>query len=103
MPGTVCIFDDDLSPVLVDWVRVDAYPAQGSYTSCISDARDTARLSRVGVSASVPAGTSVVIESRTSKGGITWSSWNATELSTSDKTVLTKNNPGGATSSIVRY
>lgn len=68
-------FDGGRSPLLVDWVRAGAYAAQGSYTSCITDAGQVVNWSRLTLSATVPAGTEILLESRTSQDGVSWSSW----------------------------
>lgn len=88
-------FGGGRSPLLVDWVRAGAYPAQGSYTSCIQDAGEAVNWSRITLSASVPAESGVVVESRTSQDGMAWSDWNATSAVASGVTVLSMTNPSG--------
>jgi len=88
-------FGGGRSPLLVDWVRAGAYPAQGSYTSCVQDAGEAVNWSRVALSASIPAQSGVVVESRTSQDGVAWSDWNATSAVASGVTVLSMTNPSG--------
>lgn len=88
-------FDGGRSPLLVDWVRAGAYPTQGRYTSCVLDAGAIVNWSQAAISASIPAETSIVVESRTSQDGVTWSAWSATPIATAGATQLTLHNPGG--------
>ena len=88
-------FDGGRSPLLVDWVRAGAYPAQGRYTSCVLDAGAAVNWSRVAISASIPAATSIVVESRTSLDGVAWSAWSVTPKVSAGATQLILSNPGG--------
>jgi hypothetical protein len=64
-----------------DWVRLAAYPAAGTFTSSVFDAGRTATWLSASWNASLPAGTSIVIETRS--GGTStpddgsWSAWSA--------------------------
>ncbi len=86
-------FDGGRSPLLVDWVRAGAYPAQGAYTSCALDAGAIVNWSRATISASVPAGTALALESRTSQDGVAWSAWRSHTVVASG--VIALENPGG--------
>lgn len=88
-------FDSGRSPLLVDWVRAGAYPTQGRYTSCVLDAGAIVNWSQVAISASIPAETAVVVESRTSQDGVVWSAWRATPVATAGVSQLAPGNPGG--------
>lgn len=88
-------FGGGRSPLLVDWVRAGAYPTQGRYTSCVLDAGAIVNWSRVALSTSIPAGTSIVVESRTSQDGVAWSAWRANPVAATGVMQVTMNNPGG--------
>jgi hypothetical protein len=65
------------APLVVDWVRAGQYPAQGVYTSCVQDAGQIANWSQMALTATVPANTGIVAQTRTSIDGVTWSPWAA--------------------------
>ena len=63
------------SPMQVDWVRAGAYPSGGSYTSCVQDAGSTAQWQSVSLTADLPVGSGLNIQTRTSDDGVTWTPW----------------------------
>lgn len=88
-------FGGGRSPVLVDWVRAGAYATQGSYLSCVFDAGELVNWSRIALSANIPQGTSVTVETRTSQDGAIWSGWYTAGVSESGASTLSMVNPGG--------
>lgn len=64
-----------VSPMNVDWARVGQYATNGSYTSCIYDAGESAPWSMLTLDAATPANTGVVAQTRTSPDGMNWSAW----------------------------
>ncbi|HEY7118252.1 MAG TPA: hypothetical protein VH475_16815, partial [Tepidisphaeraceae bacterium] len=70
------------SPALsVDFARVAAYPASGTFTSSVFDAGAIANWLNASWTASLPTGTSIVIETRSGNVATpdgTWSAWTAT-------------------------
>lgn len=66
------------STVEVDWARIDYYPhSTGQFHSCTIDAGQTTTWGSLTWSSTVPAGTSVSFETRSSANGTNWSSWSA--------------------------
>lgn len=63
------------SPMNVDWARVGQYPTSGSYTSCIFDAGQSAPWGTLAADAVTPAGTGVIVYTRTSNDAASWSEW----------------------------
>jgi hypothetical protein len=59
----------------VDWVRLDSYPASGTFVSSVFDAGRTVTWGTVAWTANVPSGTTIVIETSSSTDGVNWSSW----------------------------
>jgi hypothetical protein len=59
----------------VDWVRLDSYPASGTFVSSVFDAGGTVTWGTVNWTANVPSGTTIVIETSSSTDGVNWSSW----------------------------
>lgn len=88
-------FDGGRSPLLVDWVRAGAYPAQGRYTSCVLDAGAIVNWSRVAISTTIPPESAIIVESRTSQDGAVWSEWSAKPIASAGATQLKLSNPGG--------
>jgi len=88
-------FGGGRSPLLVDWVRAGAYASQGSYLSCVMDAGEIVNWSRMGLSVNIPQGTSIVVESRTSRDGDSWSGWYAADVALPGTSTLLMDNPGG--------
>lgn len=86
-------FGGGRSPLLVDWVRAGAYPAQGSYTSCALDAGAIVNWSRATITVNLPDGTALALESRTSQDGVAWSAWRSHPVAASG--VIALENPGG--------
>ncbi|MCB9118274.1 MAG: hypothetical protein H6640_00940 [Caldilineaceae bacterium] len=82
-------------PLLIDWVRAGQYPATGSYTSCAQDAGQVANWSQVTVSSTLPAGTSGVVETRTSVDGATWSAWTSAGALANGSATLPAGSPSG--------
>ncbi|MBL8056601.1 MAG: hypothetical protein JNK29_07880, partial [Anaerolineales bacterium] len=68
---------DPGSQIEVDWLRVDAYPASGTYQSCSFDAGQTTGWGALAWGGSTPAGTAVSFETRASPDGVSWSAWSA--------------------------
>ncbi|HCE17445.1 MAG TPA: hypothetical protein DEQ80_06265 [Anaerolinea thermolimosa] len=66
-----------LSPMQVDWIRGGQYPASGSYTSCVYDAGGVVNFSDVAWDASVPSGSGLTIQRRTSLDNASWSNWSS--------------------------
>src|SRR5262249_26695208 len=62
-------------PLQADWIRIDSYPASGTFISATFDAGRTATWGTVGWTATVPSGTTMVIESSSSVDGVSWSAW----------------------------
>jgi len=65
------------APMQVDWIRGGQYPASGAYTSCVYDAGGVVNFSDVAWDASVPSGTGLTIQTRTSLDNATWSDWSS--------------------------
>jgi hypothetical protein len=59
----------------VDWVRAGVHAASGTFQSCALDAGTVTTWTAVASEASVPAGTSALVLTRTSLDGATWSEW----------------------------
>jgi hypothetical protein len=63
-----------------DWVRLLSYPSTGTYTSAVFDATRLATWGTASWTASLPAGTTVTVQTRsgnTATPDSTWSSWTA--------------------------
>ena len=60
-----------------DWVRLASYPSSGTFTSSVLDAGRTVTWGNAFWTASLPAGTSFVIETISSTDGNNWSAWSA--------------------------
>jgi hypothetical protein len=79
LPGYAFLYHQDpisgTAPMFVDWVRAGVYPASGSYVSCVQDAGGTVNFSSVEAVTSIPAGSGLTIETRTSNNGLSWSDW----------------------------
>ena len=71
------------SAVQIDWVRAGAYPATGSYVSCVQDGGGIVNWTTLSAVSDLPAGTSATFQTRTSVDGSSWSSW----TSVSDGTI----------------
>jgi hypothetical protein len=69
------------TPVLqADWVRAASYPTSGTFTSIVFDAGKVAAWLLATYSASLPSGTSLIIETRTGDTATpdgSWSAWSA--------------------------
>jgi hypothetical protein len=63
------------SALQADWVRIDSYPATGTYTSTALDTGGTVTWSNVNWTAAVSAGATMDIEVSSSVDGVNWSSW----------------------------
>ncbi len=87
---------DNTTPLLVDWIRAGAYPTSGVYISCAQDAGQIANWSQATVTATLPTSTSVILATRTSLDGISWSAWaNAEGSVISGTATLTPTSPSG--------
>ena len=88
LPGYAFLYHQDpttvynTGPMMVDWARAGIYPTTGSYVSCVQDALGTVNFSTVAPVTSVPTGSGLTIETRTSNDGIAWSSYQAITGST---------------------
>jgi hypothetical protein len=68
------------SPLLIDFTRVASYPSTGTFTSAVLDAGTVANWLTATWNASLPAGTSLVVETRSGGTALpdgTWSDWSA--------------------------
>jgi hypothetical protein len=63
------------APLQADWVRVLSYVSSGSFISSTFDATRTATWGTASWTATLPPGTSILIETSSSNDGTTWSSW----------------------------
>ncbi|MFN3982988.1 MAG: PKD domain-containing protein, partial [Caldilinea sp.] len=87
---------DNTTPLLVDWIRAGAYPTSGVYISCAQDAGQIANWSQATVTATLPTSTSVILATRTSLDGVSWSAWaNAEGSVISGTATLTPTSPSG--------
>jgi hypothetical protein len=64
--------------LMADWVRQASYPSSGTYTSSTLDAGRIATWGALTWTASLPPGTTLVIETSSSTDGVNWSNWSAT-------------------------
>ncbi|MCL4830734.1 MAG: PKD domain-containing protein, partial [Caldilinea sp.] len=89
-------FGDDYSPLIVDWVRAGRYPSSGVYTSCTQDAGQIVNWSQSTLTATLPTSTGVVLATRTSLDGVSWSPWSdAAGSIISGTATLTPTSPSG--------
>jgi hypothetical protein len=66
--------------IQVDWMGVGSYTGSGTFTSGVIDAGRTVPWSTIDWNAVLPAGTSILVETRTGDSSIpdgTWSAWSA--------------------------
>ncbi len=68
---------DPARPLTIDWVQFQQYPPSGSFVSTAFDAGSSATWGVVNWTATVPAGTTMVVETSTSNDQTTWSNWTA--------------------------
>ncbi|MCB0023685.1 MAG: PQQ-binding-like beta-propeller repeat protein [Caldilinea sp.] len=67
-----------VSPMRVDWARAGQYAPSGSYTSCVYDAGEIVTWSSASLLAAEMSSETVVMLTRSSLDGETWSAWEAT-------------------------
>jgi hypothetical protein len=65
-----------------NWVRVEEYPASGSYTSDVIDAGGQVSWDSITADVDLPTGTGVTFSLRTSEDGNAWSGWTAPQALT---------------------
>jgi hypothetical protein len=70
-------FAPNPSPMRVDWARAGQYAASGTFTSCTLDAGQSVTWETLSIVADAPAGTDIVLRTRTSPNGSSWSAWSA--------------------------
>ena len=67
----------DGRPLTLNWLRMGPYALNGAFVSRIFDAGQIVRWTDLSHTATIPTGTTLTIETRTSLDGIDWSAWQA--------------------------
>ena len=63
--------------IIVNWLRMGPYSLNGTFVSRVFDAGQTVRWTDLSHTATIPTGTTLTFETRTSLDGIDWSAWQA--------------------------
>jgi hypothetical protein len=64
-----------IAPLQADWVKVYQFASSGQFISAIIDAGASVAWSTANWTATIPTGTTMVIETQTSTDGVNWSAW----------------------------
>ncbi len=90
MRPAISDYNNDATPVMVDWFRILPYTASGTFLSRVYDAGATKNWEALSASMELPAGTSIVISVRKGDNPVPNGSW------TSFAQVTSGNNVGGS-------